>query len=228
MSATWRGDACSLVDAYRSGDHTPLDELDATLDAIDCVGAERVQLPRPGTRPRRRAERRSLAALRRRAPRGQGARPGRRLARHRSVRGARRSDRRAHHDPRRAARRRRRRAGRAHGRVGVRRRQPDPHRAERHHPQPLAARPDTGRLVGRDRGRGRRWPRAARHRRRRWRLDPHPGGVLRPRRAQGDLRAHPAWAAVPHRCAHGRGRRSHPVGARHRPLAGRRQRRGSP
>ena len=61
MSATWRGDVCSLVDAYRSGDHTPLDELDATLDAIDCVGAQRVQLPRPGTRPRRRAGRRPFA-----------------------------------------------------------------------------------------------------------------------------------------------------------------------
>jgi len=31
----WAGDACSLVDAYRRGDHSPVDELDATLAAID-------------------------------------------------------------------------------------------------------------------------------------------------------------------------------------------------
>jgi len=30
----WTGDACSLVDAFRRGDRTPLDELDAVLDAI--------------------------------------------------------------------------------------------------------------------------------------------------------------------------------------------------
>jgi Asp-tRNA(Asn)/Glu-tRNA(Gln) amidotransferase A subunit family amidase len=33
--ATWQGDACSLVDAFRSGDRSPLDELDATLAAIE-------------------------------------------------------------------------------------------------------------------------------------------------------------------------------------------------
>lgn len=31
----WTGDACSLVDAFRRGDHTPADELEATLTAID-------------------------------------------------------------------------------------------------------------------------------------------------------------------------------------------------
>lgn len=33
-NGTWRGDAVSLVDAFRSGDHSPSDELDATLSAI--------------------------------------------------------------------------------------------------------------------------------------------------------------------------------------------------
>jgi aspartyl-tRNA(Asn)/glutamyl-tRNA(Gln) amidotransferase subunit A len=33
--APWQGDACSLVDAYRSGDRTPSEELEATLAAID-------------------------------------------------------------------------------------------------------------------------------------------------------------------------------------------------
>jgi aspartyl-tRNA(Asn)/glutamyl-tRNA(Gln) amidotransferase subunit A len=32
----WLGDACSLVDAFRSGERSPLEELDATLAAIDA------------------------------------------------------------------------------------------------------------------------------------------------------------------------------------------------
>lgn len=32
----WPGDACSLVDAFRAGERTPLEELDATLAAIDA------------------------------------------------------------------------------------------------------------------------------------------------------------------------------------------------
>lgn len=32
---TWQGDACSLVDAFRSGERTPVDELAATYDAIE-------------------------------------------------------------------------------------------------------------------------------------------------------------------------------------------------
>ena len=32
----WQGDACSLVDAFRSGERTPLEELEATLAAIDA------------------------------------------------------------------------------------------------------------------------------------------------------------------------------------------------
>jgi Asp-tRNA(Asn)/Glu-tRNA(Gln) amidotransferase A subunit family amidase len=32
--ATWQGDACSLVDAYRSGERSPIEEVQATLDAI--------------------------------------------------------------------------------------------------------------------------------------------------------------------------------------------------
>ena len=33
---TWTGDACSLVDAYRRGERSPVDEVDATLAAIDA------------------------------------------------------------------------------------------------------------------------------------------------------------------------------------------------
>ncbi|HKA92348.1 MAG TPA: amidase family protein, partial [Acidimicrobiia bacterium] len=32
----WLGDACSLVDAFRSGERTPLDELEATLAAVEA------------------------------------------------------------------------------------------------------------------------------------------------------------------------------------------------
>ena len=32
--APWSGDACSLVDAFRAGDRSPVEELDATLAAI--------------------------------------------------------------------------------------------------------------------------------------------------------------------------------------------------
>ncbi len=32
----WQGDACSLVDAFRKGDRTPVEELDATIAAIDA------------------------------------------------------------------------------------------------------------------------------------------------------------------------------------------------
>jgi Asp-tRNA(Asn)/Glu-tRNA(Gln) amidotransferase A subunit family amidase len=31
----WLGDACSLVDAFRAGDHSPAEELEATLNAIE-------------------------------------------------------------------------------------------------------------------------------------------------------------------------------------------------
>src|SRR3546814_19328975 len=31
----WQGDACSLVDAFRAGERSPVEELDATLAAID-------------------------------------------------------------------------------------------------------------------------------------------------------------------------------------------------
>jgi aspartyl-tRNA(Asn)/glutamyl-tRNA(Gln) amidotransferase subunit A len=34
----WQGDACSLVEAYRRGERSPLEELDATLAAIDASG----------------------------------------------------------------------------------------------------------------------------------------------------------------------------------------------
>ena len=34
-SSPWTGDACSLVDAFRSGERSPLSELEATVAAIN-------------------------------------------------------------------------------------------------------------------------------------------------------------------------------------------------
>jgi aspartyl-tRNA(Asn)/glutamyl-tRNA(Gln) amidotransferase subunit A len=36
LDAPWAGDACSLVDAFRTGERSPLEELDATLRAIEA------------------------------------------------------------------------------------------------------------------------------------------------------------------------------------------------
>jgi Asp-tRNA(Asn)/Glu-tRNA(Gln) amidotransferase A subunit family amidase len=36
VDTPWLGDTCSLVDAFRTGERTPLDELEATLAAIDA------------------------------------------------------------------------------------------------------------------------------------------------------------------------------------------------
>ena len=35
MSETWKGDVVSLVEAFRSGERSPVDEVEATLAAID-------------------------------------------------------------------------------------------------------------------------------------------------------------------------------------------------
>src|SRR2546430_13487731 len=35
MDNSWQGDACSLVDAFRKGERSPVEELDASLAAIE-------------------------------------------------------------------------------------------------------------------------------------------------------------------------------------------------
>ena len=162
LTHPWHGDACSLVDAFRRGERSP------------ARGARRRRWPRSSARelnavlatstPRRRrqaaAAGRRVAAVRRRADRREGARPGRRLARRprqRPARAARSATVDAHAwspgcGPAGAVP-----VGPDHG-ERVRRRQRHPHRAPRRHPQPVAARPHAGRLVGRHRPR--RWPAA--------------------------------------------------------------------
>ena len=141
--------------------------------------------------------RRRVAAVRRRADRRQGARPGRRLAVHPRLRAVRRP---RSPRPLDAWSQRIRDHGGAvlagqttaieFGGVNVTRTVLHGTTA-----QPVAARPHAGRLVGRLGGGRRRRARHAGHRRRRRRLDPHPGRLLRARRAEGDVRAHPAVAA---------------------------------
>ena len=50
----WLGDACSLVDAFRSGERTPAEELELVLGAIErsTLNAVLVRRPRPAPAPR--------------------------------------------------------------------------------------------------------------------------------------------------------------------------------
>ncbi len=223
--APWQGDACSLVEAFRAGERSPTEELEAVYAAIDASPLnafshlDREHATLGGGRRRR------VDAVRWRADRGQGARPGRRLAVHPRLGAAARRHR--HRDvdagaP--TARDRRGRPRRADDGIRVRGRQLRPHRAPRHDAQPVAGRPHARRLVGRVGGGRRRRHRHDRHGRRRWRLDPHPGRVLRTRRAEGDVRPGAAVAQLPLRPHHRRHRVPGAVGARRRPVVRRRQR----
>ena len=81
VSTPWMGDACSLVDAFRARELSPLEALDACIAAIDDVAAQRVQLHRLRAGPGRSRPRRRDPAVRRGALRRQGAREGEGLAR---------------------------------------------------------------------------------------------------------------------------------------------------
>ena len=109
---------------------------------------------------------------------------------------------------------RRRGSGRPDDRERVRRPQRQRHEAQRRHPQPVAARAHGRRLVGRLRGRGRRWARLARDRRRRRRIDPHPGRLHRPARHEGHVRTDPPRTARVHAPEHRRARQPRALGAR--------------
>ena len=194
----WQGDACSLVDEFRSGRRSPLEELHATYAAIDASTLNAFCYL-----PREQAERAAAGAdvskpfggvpigvkeLDQVAgwPDTHASVPLRDdVAEYTSVMVQRiRDD-------------RRRRAGRADHRQRVRRRQPHPHAAARLHAQPVAARPHPRRKLGRHRRGGCGWAVDDRHGRRRRRFDPHSGRLHRPRRPESDDRSHPTWARVP-------------------------------
>ena len=49
----WQGDACSLVDAFRAGERSPVEELEATLAAIEASRPQLLLLRRPRAGPAR-------------------------------------------------------------------------------------------------------------------------------------------------------------------------------
>ena len=125
----------------------PVEELEATFAAIETSELNAFcYLPRD--RPNAAAASADVAAVRRRADRREGTRPGRRLARHPCLGAASGPVAELHqHDGRAPARPRRRRAGRADHRQRVRRRQRHPHGAARRHPQPVGSRPHSRRQL---------------------------------------------------------------------------------
>ena len=193
-----------------------------------CQRSQRRVLRGPRRRPGRCRERRRDAAVRRGAGRREGADAGRRLARHRGVGSAPRRHRIPHGDDGRANRVGGCGAGRPDDRERVRRRQPHPNETARRHPQPLAARPDPRRLLGRIGRRGRRWDLPDRHRRRRRWLDPHPRRLHRARRTEGHLRTHSPRPARRVREPDRVDRVHGPLGARHGPVVRRHERARSP
>ena len=188
-------------------------------------------LPRRGRRPGRGRCRRCDRRCRRRsgpagraAPRGEGTRARAGLAGHARVGGLRRRGLRL---------RRHRSCAPAGGRCGAHR--PDhgvgarhgelhQHAVARHHPQPVGRQSHAGGLFGwiGSRGRGGLVPGV--HGWRRWRLDPHPVGVLRIVRDESHLRPHRPRAGSVQLVAHARARSDGAHAARRRPLPRRRHR----
>ena len=226
----WQGDACSLVDAFRAGERSPVEELEATLAAIEAsdlncfsyVDPERARAAAAAGRRvaavRRRAHRRSRSSSRSRA----GRAPRRRSCSRTAIAAA-------HVAPHRSACFER--GGVVPGRPDdgqrVRRAQRERHEDQRRHPQPVAPRPHRRRVVGRLGGGGGRRAREPGDRRRRRRLDPHPRRLHRPARHEGHVRSHPPQPARVHAPEHRRARQPRPLGARRGPLL-RRVRRRAP
>ena len=192
----WAGDACSLVDAFRAGERSPVEELEATPRRHRGLRPELLLVPRSraGSRPRPGPPTcRCRSAGCRPASRSSSRSPAGRCTEASLVFNDRIADPHQHrHRP--AARRGRRRPGRADHGQRVRRPQRQRHQDQRRHPQPVAPRPHRRRLVGRF-GRGRRrWAGEPGHRRRRRRVDPHPRRLHRAARDEGHVRAHPRGA----------------------------------
>ncbi len=83
IDSPWHGDACSLVEAFRAGERSPAEELDATLAAIDALDAQRVLPPRRSRRPAQAAAAADVSLpVRRRADRRSRSSTAWRLARH--------------------------------------------------------------------------------------------------------------------------------------------------
>jgi hypothetical protein len=158
VDVPWEGDACSLVDAFRAGERSPLEELDATLKAIEASDLNAFSFVDP-ERARDTARRADVTLPFGGVPTGikeletvtgWPATEASLVFRHRigsttstlverllTGGGA---------------------AGRSHDRERVRRPERRHDEAQRRHPQPVASRSLARRVVGRKRGRGRRRP----------------------------------------------------------------------
>ena len=206
--APWSGDACSLVDAFRAGDRSPVEELRGDARRDRGERSERVLVPRFGPcdgrgPPGRRVGARSAecrSGVKELEPvAGWPATEASLVFRDRIATTTSPVVRRLFDD-------RRGRPRRAHDRERVRRTQRRYDQAQRRHPQSVAPRAHARWFVGRQRGRGRRRPRDARDRRRRRRVDSHPGRLHRAVRHEGHVRPDPAWPRRLVSPGHGRAR----------------------
>ncbi len=201
--APWQGDACSLVDAFRRGERSPVEELDATLAAIEASALNAFCF-QPAEAARTAAANADLSR-----PFGGVPIGVKELdhvtgwpATHASVLFA---DEVAGHTSTLVDRLAGPGGAVLAGQTtasefgGVNVTRTVLHGATR---QPLGRHPDPGRLLGRERCRGGRWAGLPGHRQRRRRLDPDPGRLHRAGRAEGDLRPHPAWTSSGDRQLH--------------------------
>ena len=190
--APWQGDACSLVDAFRAGERSPVEELEATLAAIGASDLNAFAHVDPD---RARA---AAAAADVSLPFG-GVPTG--IKELEPVAGWPWTEASLVHEGRVAATTShhierllgpgRHRAGRRHDGQRVRRPQRERHEDQRRHPQPVAPRPHGRRLVLGVVGGGGRRPGQPGDGRRRRRVDPHPCRLHRPARDEGHVRPHP-------------------------------------
>ena len=191
MSTPWLDDACSLVDAFRAKELSPLEALDACIDAIEASPLN--AFSHTDFERAREAARRADVSL----PFGGVPFGVKELERVEGWPYTEASvifkDRVADHDDTSVTRLRATGAVLAAQTTAprVRRHQLHLDRAARHDAQSLEPRTHAGRLVGRHRGRRGRRPAPDRHRERRRRLHPQPGRLQRAVRAEGDLRPDP-------------------------------------
>ena len=215
----WLGDACSLVDAFRAGEITPLEALEASLEAIDELKLNAFSFI-DADAARKRAANADVSQPFGGVPVG--------IKELDPVEGWPYTeaslvfkDRKATYTSTwlRAPARGRRQPGRTDDRERVRRAERQHDEDQRRHRQRLEPVADGRRIVRRELASAvSRRTRPDRVRRRRRRIDPHPGRVQRTARHEGHGRTDPAGAEHAHRADDGRARMPRALGARRRAL----------
>ena len=209
-------DACSLVDAFRSGERSPVEELDASLAAIASSDLNCFSLPRRRSGPRGRRARPTCRCRSAECPPA-----SRSSSRWRAGRGPRPRSSTATAGPRRRRTVVERLVERGGAvpvgqttasefgglNVSVTKLNGVTHNPWRHgRTVGGSSAGSAAAVVGRAGQPG--------HRRRRRRLDPHPGRLHRSAGHEGHVRPHPAWAPRLHATEHGRARQPGPLGPR--------------